>query len=89
MEKKDRFKVKKIGTFEDLISFVAKFKDWSQRLVIAYVRVSTKEQAQEGFSLEAQERYLTDYCAKIAFPYIFFSPSRKQLDTRVGANSIR
>ena len=27
-----------------------------------YTRVSTREQAEEGYSLDAQERLLTDYC---------------------------
>ena len=35
-----------------------KVKIW----VAIYVRVSTTEQAQEGYSLDAQERLLTDYC---------------------------
>ncbi len=34
---------------------------------IIYCRVSTKEQAEEGYSLEAQEKLLTDYAAKYNF----------------------
>ena len=30
---------------------------------VAYIRVSTKEQEREGFSLEGQRRVLTDYAA--------------------------
>lgn len=34
----------------------------SQKRVAIYIRVSTREQAMEGYSLEAQERTLTEYC---------------------------
>jgi site-specific DNA recombinase len=56
------------------------------RKVFAYVRVSTKEQAQHGYSIESQQRILADYAAghdlEIAREFIehesAFKPGREQ-----------
>ena len=33
-----------------------------ENVIAIYIRVSTKEQAEEGYSLDAQKRILQEYC---------------------------
>ena len=37
--------------------------------VALYTRVSTIEQAEEGYSIDEQERFLYDYCSKQNFQF--------------------
>jgi DNA invertase Pin-like site-specific DNA recombinase len=61
-----------LTNIDELIVFTKKYPDWAKRIVICYIRVSTLEQAEEGYSLEAQKKYLTKYAAKLLFHKIFF-----------------
>ena len=63
--------IKEISDFEDLLEFVKKEKNWFLLLAIIYIRVSTQEQAEEGYSLDAQRKYLMAYAQKIGMKYIF------------------
>lgn len=39
-------------------------RDYTKKVVAIYCRVSTKEQAEEGYSISEQERLLLEYCEK-------------------------
>jgi DNA invertase Pin-like site-specific DNA recombinase len=64
--------MKIIESFEELITFIKNTKDWFNLIAIGYIRVSTKEQADEGYSLDAQKSYLCRYGDAMQIPYIYF-----------------
>lgn len=61
-----------IETFEELVPFVKQVKDWAIQIAIAYIRLSTREQADEGHSFHAQKDSLCRYGDELQIQNMFF-----------------
>ncbi len=64
--------MKILETYKELVAFTKKFKDWACRIAIGYIRVSSREQAEGGFSLQAQMKYLSRYAEALKIPTMYF-----------------
>lgn len=62
--------IKEIKGFDGLLELARKVKDWFLVSAIVYIRVSTEEQSEEGFSLDAQRKYLLAYAEKIGKKHV-------------------
>ena len=80
--------IKEIKGFDGLLELARKAKDWFLLSAIIYIRVSTEEQSEDGFSLDAQRKYLLAYAEKIGKKHVLIvedkETARKVGRTRFG-----